>query len=756
MELNQFRDVDLVIDKANDNYIQRQFVSQGDYRGRTMTVQVTDNGIIGKVPGLMLNLRWRNQASGLADLSAFECVDEENSIFRIEYPEQMMTPGKVVANIQVIQNGQVTHLKTFEMTVQALAGEMTGIVDKAEYQALTKTLAEANRFKTDIEYLETRKADKEEINKLDANKAEKTDVDSLMDAVGSMASAAPKDILESIDSLNQKYPTGASFPVIVLDQNKETGYAYVWNGNVWVKGASWPGGTVEANSVDGEKLVDTDLLAISTNLINPNSVVKGYYVKKGDGGLYTSAYEGIYCTDYILVKPGKNYMFTAFLTHPGAWYDENKEYISDLWTSKAATRTIVEAPENAQYLRWNGDVNAPLSSSMIVQTDIASWPNVFVPYSPVYETQWLKESNGVSQKDLFATKTGNLFNPKNVEYGVYLNNSGLIVSSEKLGLSDFIPIDPFKKYVVSCTFASAGGYYDGNKKYIARAQNGETSDTPNIFSPPSNGRFLRVNVYNPSLWPATEIRKRADGYMLLEGDSIPDTYVPYAAKPDWLNTFSDALAGQKVVNFGDSITNYDGRTYIAGSLKAGELVYGYQAYLRRKLLCETSNQGISGQTTQQIMERSKAFDYTGYSLVTFFCGVNNFLKDSPGKIGTVAEIGSDFDLTTFCGAYQSGLEDVITRFPSLRIGIIIPYKAWNEGALFPREYVDRTIEIAKLYGIPFVNLYDEAGINQINRDRLFVDNQANVSYYFHVNNTGYKMIADLIVPFVERILISNL
>lgn len=172
MELNQFRDVDLVIDKANDNFIQRQFVSQGDYRGRTMTVQVTDNGIIGKVPGLMLNLRWRNQASGATDLSAFECIDVENSVFRIEYPQNMLTPGKVVANIQVIQNGQATHLKTFEVTVQTLAGEMTGIVSQAEFGALVAVLSDANKFRTDIESLGMDKADKTALAETDAEVAE--------------------------------------------------------------------------------------------------------------------------------------------------------------------------------------------------------------------------------------------------------------------------------------------------------------------------------------------------------------------------------------------------------------------------------------------------------------------------------------------------------------------------------------------------------------------------------------------------------
>lgn len=181
MELDQFRDVDLVIDKANDNFIQRQFVSQGDYKGRTLTVQVTDNGVIGEVPGLVLNLRWQNQAAGNTDLSAFELIDKANSVFRIEYPQHMMTPGKVIANIQIIQAGKTTHMKPFELTVQKLVGEAVGIVEKNEYSALVAVLSDANKFRTDIDTLEIKKADKidlaqanENIENLDSTKADKT------------------------------------------------------------------------------------------------------------------------------------------------------------------------------------------------------------------------------------------------------------------------------------------------------------------------------------------------------------------------------------------------------------------------------------------------------------------------------------------------------------------------------------------------------------------------------------------------------
>ena len=181
LELDQFRDVDLVIDRANDSFIQRQFVSQGDYKGRSLTVQITNNGSVGEVAGLTLNLNWHNEASGLTDLSAFTILDKTNSIFRIEYPEHMMTPGKVIASIQVIQDGKVTNLKQFELTVQNLAGQPVGIVEKAEFSALVAVLADSNRFRTDIDALETDKADKvdlaqtnENIENLESTKADKT------------------------------------------------------------------------------------------------------------------------------------------------------------------------------------------------------------------------------------------------------------------------------------------------------------------------------------------------------------------------------------------------------------------------------------------------------------------------------------------------------------------------------------------------------------------------------------------------------
>lgn len=169
MELDNFKDVKLVIDKANDVFIQKQFVSNGDIDGRTLTVQLTNDGEIGASKNTQVNLRWNNLANGITDLSAFELIDASKSIYRIEYPTNMLTPGDVKANIQIIQNGKVTHLKTFSITVQRLAGNDKGFIENSQYSALVKTLTDASKFRADIDTLADSKADWKDLNQTDAN-----------------------------------------------------------------------------------------------------------------------------------------------------------------------------------------------------------------------------------------------------------------------------------------------------------------------------------------------------------------------------------------------------------------------------------------------------------------------------------------------------------------------------------------------------------------------------------------------------------
>lgn len=293
MNLDQFRDVDLVINKANDNFFQRQFVSQGDYKGRTLTVQVTNNGVIGEVPGLVLNLRWQNQSAGNTDLSAFTLIDKANSVFRIEYPQHMMTPGKVIANIQVIQNGKTTHMKPFELTVQKLPGEANGIVEKNEYSALVAVLSDANKFRTDIDTLKTKKADNEYVKTVE-------------DMVANMPTATPAETFTSEAALRSKYPNGNTRPMLVLESDGKTAYTYLWNGSAWVKGVLYQAAGIADQSVDPQKLITKQA---GVNLINPFKVTREAYIDGTNGKVVTgSSGTGLNCaSDFFDVIAGETY-----------------------------------------------------------------------------------------------------------------------------------------------------------------------------------------------------------------------------------------------------------------------------------------------------------------------------------------------------------------------------------------------------------------------------------------------------------------
>lgn len=301
MELDQFRDVDLVIDYANYTFIEKQFVSQGDYKGRTLTVLVTNKGVVGEVPGLMLNLNWHNEASGLTDLTAFSVLDKANSIYRIEYPQNMMTPGKVIASIQVIQDGKVTNLKQFELTVQNLAGQPVGIVEKAEFSALVAVLADSNRFRTDIDTLKTDKADKvdlaqtnENIENLDSTKADKT---ALAQTNANMAT-----------NLSNKVDKGGNEQVTLRMLSQEVKTAMT-GGSVAVIG---PGGVNTSNIVDGavtDKKVSAPILKA---MLIPHIIPPNY-----DTTTKTLSFNGVTGSQDIITWGNGNYTTNSFLIPVG-------------------------------------------------------------------------------------------------------------------------------------------------------------------------------------------------------------------------------------------------------------------------------------------------------------------------------------------------------------------------------------------------------------------------------------------------------
>ncbi|EGP5497573.1 hypothetical protein DZ783_04180 [Enterococcus faecium] len=515
MNLDQFRDVDLVINKANDNFIQRQFVSQGDYKGRTLTVQVTNNGVIGEVPGLVLNLRWQNQSAGNTDLSAFTLIDKANSVFRIEYPRHMMTPGKVIANIQVIQNGKTTHMKPFELTVQKLPGEANGIVEKNEYSALVAVLSDANKFRTDIDTLKINKADK-----IDVNQA----LNQVNDRISNFPKGNPSGVYATLAALKTAFPNGNSNIYVI----SEDGNWYYWSGSAWSSGGKYQETGIAENSIDGTKLMAETIQrhnlsetyvngAPGANLFDKNNIHVDKYInykfKLADAAGYVT-------TNYIYIS-GQSKLTFKRITHY-AFYDLSYTPIA-FGTNSTLTTTTIDVPAGAAYIIFSfAHSDAfPLDSYMCNYGDTLA---AFEPYGGKLTLENM-EPNLADQiksvpygKIVEGIPSKNLLNNANFSVGSYVDTTtGNPVANADYSsnFSKPIKVNGGRAYTIrNITFYC---FYDNNNQRLSGGSNGSNGEM--TITAPENAANLVVSYPN----------SRANTAIVVSGLEIGE-YEPYGTK----------------------------------------------------------------------------------------------------------------------------------------------------------------------------------------------------------------------------------
>ncbi|MBC9703293.1 MAG: CotH kinase family protein [Leuconostoc sp.] len=147
MALDTFKNIDLTIEHANrDNFIPRQFSSEGDISGRTLTVQITENGVPANITGAILSAVWTNKTSGISDITEFQAVDSANGIFMLTYPSHMMTRGTVEMAIQILYKGQNTVTRKFDITVQGVNGNFKAIIEAQQFNYLTQMMARVSEM----------------------------------------------------------------------------------------------------------------------------------------------------------------------------------------------------------------------------------------------------------------------------------------------------------------------------------------------------------------------------------------------------------------------------------------------------------------------------------------------------------------------------------------------------------------------------------------------------------------------------------
>lgn len=214
----------------------------------------------------------------------------------------------------------------------------------------------------------------------------------------------------------------------------------------------------------------------------------------------------------------------------------------------------------------------------------------------------------------------------------------------------------------------------------------------------------------------------------------------------------DKLKGKKVLVFGDSI--------MFGSGNGG---FGVGEYLERDLGMQYLKYAIGGarmgfkegkswvpeQIIKALGEGAEA-DYIVFDGFTNDCNISEGATEPDVPLG---EIPAGYDCpdvyaleregSEFSSCFQSVIYTLLSRFPKAKILFIRPHNMGRRDDKLQRLYGERAIEICKKWGVPYVDLYSESGMNTfipLHRDLFTFD-----SYGWgrgdctHPNAAGYEL-----------------
>jgi lysophospholipase L1-like esterase len=332
-----------------------------------------------------------------------------------------------------------------------------------------------------------------------------------------------------------------------------------------------------------------------------------------------------------------------------------------------------------------------------------------------------------------------------------VQENGTLVTLSGYTASDYMAVLPGD--TIKTTPARDGAWYDGNKTYISGIVSGTA--TALTLTAPANAKFMRITFENAYVDTA-----------MVTKNTLPGSYVPYTAPSmqitdqsfkDALNqntnaylTNNNLLQPSKWKNkvwsvIGDSITEVNAKT-----------TKNYHGYIKDKINCTVNNYGLSGTgwivpytTGPAFYNRTSNVDINS-DLITVFGGTNDWGRTDANTFpfGALGDTTS----ATFYGAVDLTLSNLINRFPTKMIAVILPlprvggYSANSRGETLD-QYANAIKEVANKYCIPVLDLYRES--NFYVRNSTF--NSTFMPDGLHPNDAGHQLIADKILAFLNAL-----
>lgn len=302
------------------------------------------------------------------------------------------------------------------------------------------------------------------------------------------------------------------------------------------------------------------------------------------------------------------------------------------------------------------------------------------------------------------------------------------------------------------TYAKRVPILNENKEFIQNVQ-GELGEYTDDKKAPLSFVISKELISSGATFYAFDgAAENLPNLMIVKDIPYPNTYYPYGEVEVKNSYLQNSLNGKIGIFLGDSIC--------AGTTIEGEKSgYGWAGLIGEKYGLNWVNLGRNGAGFISTISSSRVIDqqiqqaitkYPNADFIIFEGGSNDADELGLENLGNTSESWDEFDTSTFCGAFEQSIKNIVNGFPNATFLYIIPQKM-GLNQVFPensvrRKYFDSAIQICKKWGIPVCDLWYECPLNP-NLKKYWEGGSKSGPYYVdgqHLTLKGYEQIYPII------------
>lgn len=529
--------------------------------------------------------------------------------------------------------------------------------------------------------------------------AQNSKIDTIENKVLSATSGTPQGAYATVSALEAADPSHDYIYVVVAD-----GKWYYYNEST----SAWTAGGVYQNSQGVIAYNYTENLFDLSTVTYDRVISHASLIENAD---YNTS-------DYIPVEEGETYTFltaircfTSFNSSKQEVTFYNAEDQQYLFYAPPYEFTV---PSGVEFIRVS--VYSTIPDPMIVKGSTTE--KNYVPYAKKEEQNIDFSDTGyttiseVVAKNLYPIPSNNLVDPEKIIHNTYLyNEKGSLHALATYMTTDYMPVEAETDYYVNTRYRKML-YFDEYYSPIPSTFVDSWTES-GVITTPANAGYVRI-TFTEGL---TDL-------MVIKSDSAV-SFEPYQRQLPPNVGLTDkmreeiqgvtVLTGKKLVACGDSFTQYTNAQFPTGIYAGKNKTYPYLIGLRNNMTVENiavsgSTIAVNGGTQTQFSDTlyTTIADDADYILIKY--GINDSHLNIP--IGTI----NDNVNTTFYGAWNVVLSYIIANHPLAKIGIIVSNGLdYSASAPDGSYYARATKEIAKKYGIPTLNEWDDPNVPLLNR-----------------------------------------